>query len=96
MEKPLDDFAKRAASIDGKQLWCKICLNQRNRDNSLERTISGPTIFRDSKICNNCDTRKPISQFYIRRASADGRGSYCKPCWTKMVTAKVRAKKGGI
>jgi hypothetical protein len=93
-EKPLDSFAKRVASEDGKQLWCKECMNRRNAELALQRTLNGPTIIRDSKMCNKCDTRKPISQFYIKRTSPDGRGSYCKPCWTKIVAINV-AKSGG-
>lgn len=93
-EKPLDSFAKRTVSPDGKQLWCKECMNERNRNDALRRTTSGPTIVRDSKVCNKCDVRKPISQFYVKRTSADGRGSYCKPCWSKIVAANV-AKSAG-
>lgn len=89
-EKPLDSFAKRTVSPDGKQLWCKECMNVRNSALAFKRSTLGPTIFRDSKICNKCDTRKPISQFYVKRSSADGYGSYCKPCWSKIVAANVK------
>jgi hypothetical protein len=71
-------------------------MNRRNSENVLQRKTTGPTIIRDHKHCGKCDTTKPIGQFYVRRSSADGRGSYCKPCWTKIVASNIRRSKGGM
>lgn len=87
-EKPMDDFAKRTMSPDGKQLWCRLCMNTRNTANAKQRTENGPTIIRNSKTCRQCLSEKPIGQFYVKRNSADGYGSYCKPCWARRVQSQ--------
>ena len=33
-----------------------------------------------NKLCLACNTVKPITEFYVRRSSADGRDFYCVPC----------------
>ncbi|MBU6428414.1 MAG: hypothetical protein KGR26_05355 [Cyanobacteria bacterium REEB65] len=32
------------------------------------------------KYCVQCESWKPLSDFYIDRAKADGLRPYCKPC----------------
>jgi hypothetical protein len=64
---------------------------ERRRD----RIENGPTIIRDSKVCAKCKNQKPISQFPVYRSAADGRGSYCKPCWVR-ITQKAQAKQRGL
>lgn len=94
-EKPLTDFSKRKLSKDGLQIWCRTCLNSETLKNAVSRKQNGPTIQRDSKVCFTCGLKKPITQFHRKRGySADGYGSYCKPCWTTRVKgsrARVKA-----
>ena len=34
----------------------------------------------NTKICNKCGIEKPLSEFYNRTASKDGKDYYCKEC----------------
>jgi hypothetical protein len=96
-EKNISEYYKMTRSTDGLQKWCKVCMNEAYKKKSEERRMTGPSIVRDSKVCQDCNTRKPINQFYVKRAySADGYGSYCKPCWVKRTVTsqkKANAKK---
>ena len=95
-EKDFSEFGKRAMSKDKLQAWCKPCLNKSNQEQALKRKANGPTIVRISKVCHTCGLKKPITQFHVKRGySADGYGSYCKPCWTIRVTrnrARLKAR----
>lgn len=90
-------FYKQSSAKDKLQHWCKECMNEAFKTKSAERLANGPSIIRDAKVCQDCNTRKPINQFHVKRAySADGYGSYCKPCWIKRTVAsqkKSNAKK---
>jgi hypothetical protein len=91
ISKHVDDFHKSSKLSDGRQTYCKSCLNAMNKVKYDERMVNGPTIHRDSKTCAKCKDKKPISQFGKRSGSPDGHLSYCKPCWTNM-TKKAKAK----
>lgn len=50
------------------------------------------------KVCRKCKREKPMSEFYVERASTDGRQAYCKVCakeaskaWESANIDKVRA-----
>lgn len=87
------DFWKSSRNNDGYQVYCIDCQKEKDKKQRERRRLLGPVISRDSKICNRCQTMKPISQFGIRRDSADGRMSYCKPCWVTYVKlAQIKAK----
>lgn len=92
--KEAKDFYKLTKSPDGLQTWCKVCMNENYDKNKNKRLHQGPSIFRNDKVCCDCNTRKPINQFHVKRGhSADGYGSYCKPCWLKRtVQSQNRAK----
>ncbi len=84
VDKNISEFYKLTNSKDGLQAWCKHCMNEAYKKKAAERFANGPSIIRDAKVCQDCNTRKPINQFYVKRGySADGYGSYCKPCWVK-------------
>jgi hypothetical protein len=83
-EKNTSEYYKMTISKDGFQKWCKSCMLENYEVNKNKRLSNGPSIIRDSKVCRDCNTRKPINQFHVKRGhSADGYGSYCKPCWVK-------------
>lgn len=53
-------------------------------------------IGQDMKHCRKCDTTKPLDEFYNNRSASDGKGSYCKPCWSAYMreqTVKHRQRK---
>ena len=92
--KDTEYFYKLTKSRDGFQTWCKPCMDDAFKRKSAERLANGPSIIRDAKVCRDCNTRKPINQFFVKRGySADGYGSYCKPCWIKRtVISQKKAK----
>lgn len=97
-DKDVSEYYKLSKSEGGLQNWCKLCMNANYAYNKNKRLTNGPSIIRDAKVCRDCNTRKPINQFHIKRGhSADGYGSYCKPCWVKrtiMNQKNALAKKG--
>jgi hypothetical protein len=44
------------------------------------------------KWCGKCSLLKPLSEFYVRRASKDGRSYRCKPCSVKNSAEWMNAK----
>jgi hypothetical protein len=92
-DKTTDNFYKMSNVKSGLQSYCKQCQNELDKITRAKRRLSGPTVIREDKVCQICNSRKPISQFGIRRDSADGHLSYCKPCWTEYVKkAKIKNK----
>lgn len=83
--KDLSLFYKASRLKSGVQVYCKECQNSADKIARQRRREQGPTIHRDAKICCQCNNKKPISQFGVRRDSPDGHLSYCKPCWTDYV-----------
>lgn len=91
--KDLSMFYKSSRLKHGVQTYCKECQNDLDQIARQRRIDNGPTIIRHSKVCKICNNKKPISQFGTRTNSADGKLSYCKPCWTIYVKkAKARQK----
>lgn len=35
------------------------------------------------RVCPRCKVRHPLTAFPKNRAMIDGRGAYCRPCWSK-------------
>ena len=89
--KNTEEYYKLKSAKNGLQVYCKTCQNSLDVESTKRRKAKGPTIIRDSKECQLCHNKKPIGQFGVRRSSADGHLSYCKPCWTEYVKrAKAR------
>jgi hypothetical protein len=80
--KPLTEYFKSVTTKTGVQGYCKKCQTVVDRKMRERRKLEGPTIIRQSKVCQICNNTKPVSQFGVRRDAADGLMSYCKPCWT--------------
>jgi hypothetical protein len=92
--KSITEFAKMTAAKDGLQYICKKCHRAENKRISDKYKHFGPKTFRNDKVCNDCNVRKPINQFFVRRANSDGYGSYCKPCWNiRVKKSQSKAKK---
>ena len=94
-EKNTSSFWRNKTSKDGLQQYCITCQKEHNNRYAQDRKRNGPTIKgRDSKVCRLCNNQKPISQFGKRTGSADGKLSYCKPCWYQYVLrANAKSKK---
>lgn len=88
--KDLSLFYKSGTLKMGVQVYCKECQNATDKKAREHRKTHGPTVYRDSKICNICKNKKPISQFGKRSDAADGKLSYCKPCWNEYVKRAQR------
>lgn len=89
--KPSTEFHKSSRVKRGLQYYCKNCINRMSEERRQKRIANGPTIIRDSKVCQKCKNLKPISQFGKYRSAADGHMSYCKPCWV-IITQKAQAR----
>lgn len=48
--------------------------------------------FSGQKWCGLCESLKPLEEFYVRKASKDGRSYRCKPCATQSSTDWMKAK----
>ena len=94
VDKDISNYYKQSSASDKVQTWCKDCMNANNKANRDKRLVEGPSIIRDAKVCADCNTRKPINQFHVKRGySADGYGSYCRACWlTRTKASQNRAK----
>ena len=78
----------------GVQVYCIECHKIKDKELRMRRRLYGPTVIKTQKVCNICNVLKPISQFGIRRDAADGRLSYCKPCWVIYIKkAQLKSKK---
>jgi hypothetical protein len=91
--KDFSMFYKSKRLKQGVQSYCKQCHTELDNLARQRRIDHGPTIIRDSKICKICNNKKPISQFGLRTNSADGKLSYCKPCWTEYVKKAKKKQK---
>jgi len=92
--KTSDEFWISRTAKNGLQTYCIECYKVKDKASRMKRRLSGPSIQRTQKICNRCQQMKPISQFGVRRDAADGRLSYCKPCWVTYVQlAQLKSKK---
>ena len=92
IEKDGSLFFKNARSKDKLQSWCKVCHKVANQTTAKYRLQNGYKFDRVDKVCAKCNNRKPIGQFYQKRGySADGYGSYCKPCWV-IITQKSQER----
>lgn len=90
--KEAKDYYYSSHTVSNLYVYCKPCCKEREREKSARRAITPPTIIRDSKVCNICAEKKPISQFGRNKNRADRHHSYCKPCWVLYVTkAQKRA-----
>jgi hypothetical protein len=86
--KPITDFYKDDIRENSKyKPKCKKCVqieNNKSRDKTILRntderiqTIESSNLI---KTCAECKVSKPITQFNVRRSSADGHETYCREC----------------
>lgn len=92
--KPLEEFSRNANHKDGYGCYCRLCAaeyakewRQKNPDYRTAKT----RIVVEEKQCQRCKKVKPIEEFPKNKRNCDGRGSYCRSCWSK-ITAEWRKK----
>lgn len=90
--KTSGDFYKKSLAKDGLQTECISCQKIKDVEYRQNRRLHGPSLIKESKVCQLCFNKKPISQFGKRSDSADGHLSYCKPCWTAYVKRAQRKR----
>jgi len=90
--KSYSEFYKTKYMKNGLTSHCKKCQNEMDKNKRQMYKIKGPTIIKTEKICPRCQKIKPINDFGIKRDSADGRVSYCKPCWVIITTLAQKKK----
>jgi hypothetical protein len=88
--KPLLDFPPARRRLDGRNSYCRPCMNERSLVSYRKRQAAQGRTIRDSRIvpvgsrwCPDCDTFKSLSDFPRNRSGKAGHGSYCKPCHNK-------------
>lgn len=90
--KSLDEFHKdKRNKIDGHQLQCKKCKSEYSRKkylqshpNARKHLFSEPNgLPKSLKLCRNCKTAKPRSEFHRQESAKDGLRSICKECRRK-------------
>jgi hypothetical protein len=100
-DKEAGDFDNSPTSADGLATKCKDCRRAYNRA-AYCRTRDGLPGLRppapavgDSKVCRHCGRLLPPDAFPRYKRSADGRGTYCKPCHNTRGRASKQARHGG-
>ncbi len=72
---------------DGRNYYCKECVNKSHRickkEKEEKRRKKLRNIFKYGKICNICGKKKKINLFYRKRSHLDGHCSECKECHIK-------------
>jgi hypothetical protein len=89
---PVTSFYKHKSRLGGYQSYCKDCHKTTNGNNRNKRIAQGIDNSVESKVCKSCSSKKPISQFGIKRDEVDGYNSNCKTCWAAYIK-KVRSVK---
>lgn len=93
-EKPLIDFNNDKTRIDGKQSYCRKCINAAQRKsyyksekriNRAKRVASerAEKLTRPEKKCTSCEEVKWLDEFYNDSHHIDGKNSACKSCINK-------------
>ena len=81
---PLDAFAVRRASTDGRQNACRSCsaaYARRTRNRKLE---AAPSVAPDRKWCRRCHQVKCRDAFSAHRSTYDRLQTYCRECFAQI------------
>lgn len=87
-----NQFYKTKYLKSGLTSHCRSCQHEMDKNKRLLYKLKGPTIIKTKKMCPRCQKMKTIDEFGIKRDSADGRVSYCKPCWVIITTLAQRKR----
>ena len=78
---PLDDFAGRTASQDGRQNACRSCAADYARRNRPRKLAEAPLVSPDMKWCRRCELVKSRDAFPAHRSTHDKLQTYCRECF---------------
>jgi hypothetical protein len=101
---PIEQFSKNKYMKSGYYTYCTDCHKQLEHGIELEweqkRKNSLFEFSLDVKVekkCKSCQRVLPLSMFWKRRASKDGRSHYCTDCYRKnLLKRRAKLKKRGI
>lgn len=88
---PLTSFGARRASADGRQNYCRACINAWAREHRPRKLKAAPLVGPGEKWCRRCDTTKPVTAFAANRAAPDGLQGQCRECAAKAYRVKRTA-----
>jgi hypothetical protein len=78
---PLDAFAVRRASADGRQSTCRSCAADHAKRTHPRKLAEAPEVRPGQKWCRRCETVKGCNDFPVHRGTSDGRQTYCRECF---------------
>lgn len=82
VEKFVEEFGSDKMKKDGLRSYCKECDRRLARERGA-RAKDKPKVFVTEKLCLDCNTIKPRSEFHKYKRSSDGLHHYCKECMQK-------------
>lgn len=92
---PPEAFAKRTASPDGLQNYCRSCSGAWAREHRPRKLVEPPPVADGQKWCRRCDTVKDLDDFPAHSGTRDGRQTYCRGCFGEIYRAR-RARDGRV
>ena len=80
--KPISNFHKRAASKDGLNASCKLCVkySKRRQQLGITKKEKAQKPYITSKKCSSCGVIRAIHEFHKNSSMLDGHRSNCKQC----------------
>ena len=92
---PPEAFAKRTASPDGLQNYCRSCSGAWAREHRPRKLAEPPPVADGQKWCRRCDTVMDLDDFPAHSGTRDGRQTYCRGCFGDIYRAQ-RARDGRV
>jgi hypothetical protein len=88
---PLDAFAIRRASTDGRQSYCRACNAAWAKSRRPRKMRDAPAVGPGEKWCRRCELTKPVSDFALNASAPDGLQGHCRPCFAEAYRARRAA-----
>lgn len=85
---PLESFALRRASPDGRQNYCRGCHAEWSRARRPRRLTEPPPVGAGQKWCRRCEAVKKAGEFAANKSARDGLQAYCRNCAAAIYRAK--------
>lgn len=79
---PVGNFGPDKAKNDGLRSYCRECDRRLARERS-QKAKGRVKVFVSEKVCQDCNTLKPRTEFHNCSRHSDGLLSYCKECTAK-------------
>lgn len=88
---PIEAFAIRKASSDGRQNYCRECHSAWSRARRPRKLVPAPEVDAGFKWCRPCQQIKPLEAFAKNRSAKDGYQGHCRDCQVKAYQSRQRA-----